>query len=365
MIKISVITGDLREQNSLAFVAPIIKNLKLLKGADLDISFLKSVDGHGLDSNVLLVDGSVFRSQWRNKSEEVQKTLAYFNTISDRVIYADVSDSTGWVKRDVFPYIDLFVKNQLLRDRKAYLKAQYGCRLYTDWIHQNYGVTDTSNEVNPPLVSEQDLNKLVVGWNSSLANYAVEGLCLGELYRRLRLPQLLRAPFRFVAPTKNRPIQVSCRISSNYSRETIAWQRKKAIELLSGEILSARISRWRYFKELENSQIVISPFGFGEINYKDYEAFVSGAALLKPSMAHLETWPNLWVGGETIAEHGWGLEDFKEKLDRLLQNPTSVKAIATAAQEKYRKYLVGRMAGELFVKRFTRIIDTATGMRPK
>jgi hypothetical protein len=47
------------------------------------------------------------------------------------------------------------------------------------------------------------------------------------------------------------------------------------------------------------NKLIFSPFGWGEINYGDFEGILSGDALVKPAMSHLQTWPELYVEGET------------------------------------------------------------------
>ena len=39
---------------------------------------------------------------------------------------------------------------------------------------------------------------------------------------------------------------------------------------------------------------MLSPFGWGEICYRDFEASLGGNLLLKPSMDHIDTWPNIY-----------------------------------------------------------------------
>ena len=35
--------------------------------------------------------------------------------------------------------------------------------------------------------------------------------------------------------------------------------------------------------------------GEREINYRDYESFLSGSVLIKPDMDHVDTWPNYYL----------------------------------------------------------------------
>jgi hypothetical protein len=61
---------------------------------------------------------------------------------------------------------------------------------------------------------------------------------------------------------------------------------------------------------------VVSPFGFGEITLKDFEVFLTGGLLLKPDMSHMQTWPDVFRAGETMAAHAWDLSDFEDTVAR-------------------------------------------------
>ena len=65
-----------------------------------------------------------------------------------------------------------------------------------------------------------------------------------------------------------------------YSKKSISLK-KKVKELLKSKYSFDKISRIKYFSELSSSKVVISPFGYGEINLKDFEAFLYGCILLK------------------------------------------------------------------------------------
>ena len=58
-----------------------------------------------------------------------------------------------------------------------------------------------------------------------------------------------------------------------YSKESIAFQRKKIYQIIKDKSLFKRVSKYRYYSELKHSKFLISPFGYGEINLKDFESF--------------------------------------------------------------------------------------------
>ncbi len=119
-----------------------------------------------------------------------------------------------------------------------------------------------------------------------------------------------------------------------------------------------RVSPRRYLQEMCRSKVAVSPFGLGEISLRDFEVFLCGALLYKPSMAHMETWPDLFEADQTYVPHDWDLHDFDEQLDRLLADPGRLEQIRNQGQDRYRHYL--SEAGQIdFCKRLAAIVEEA------
>jgi hypothetical protein len=74
------------------------------------------------------------------------------------------------------------------------------------------------------------------------------------------------------------------------------------------------VPRHRFFDELRKSKIVFSPFGYGEVCWRDYEAFATGALLLKPTMSHVETFSEDFIKDQTYIELSWDLKLFNNKV---------------------------------------------------
>ena len=118
-----------------------------------------------------------------------------------------------------------------------------------------------------------------------------------------------------------------------------------------------RIGRWAYFSELKKSKLVVSPFGYGEINYRDFEAMLCGAALLKPDMSHMETWPDLFQAGQTLYVHAWDFSDLDAVIGRALADDRRRRDIAREAQRRYIASLAPASGGRDFALRFDRLIQ--------
>ena len=146
-----------------------------------------------------------------------------------------------------------------------------------------------------------------------------------------------------------------------YKYETVAYQRLRLADALHRYRRTERVSKINYFKELRDSKIVTSPFGYSEVNYKDFETFITGGLLLKPDMSHLETYPNFYQADVTYLAHDWDLTDIEEKVDRVLSDYSGHLHIAENGQNLYREYTVGRSAHERFVSYFLDLLAEAAG----
>lgn len=136
-------------------------------------------------------------------------------------------------------------------------------------------------------------------------------------------------------------------------------------EILAPLIDTGKLSRRSYLDELAHSRIAISPFGLGEITLRDFEIFMSGALLLKPDMTDIETWPDFFRDGETMAGHRWDFSDLQEKIETLLVDPALAIELATEGQHAYCAHLVGPHAGELFAAHLLRIIAKCETLNPR
>jgi hypothetical protein len=107
------------------------------------------------------------------------------------------------------------------------------------------------------------------------------------------------------------------------------------------------VIRREYLHELSRAAVSVSPFGHGEICLRDFETFLAGAALVKPDMSHVETWPPFYVDGETYVAHRWNLDDLEDAIRGLLASPRR-EEVARGGQDVYRRYLIEREGHEAF-----------------
>ena len=347
-------------QNGIAFRFPLWFNRKQLEQRGMSLRFFSEIEPALFEGDVLAISSRFFSSWW---SEERRPELFAFlekaKTSFDRVIWFDLSDSTGTTQFQVLPFVHRYAKNQLLRDRTRYRERWYASRIFADYYHKQFNVED--DDPGPPHlnhpITDEGIEKLFVGWNSGLFHYGYAGLFLGKLwYRRRWIPA--RYPKCWHAPSAARSLPISCRVGAGHTRETIASSRRKIRELLKDRLPSGKIGRWPYLKELQSSIAAVSPFGLGEISLRDFECAVAGTAVIKQDMSHVDTWPNLWQKGRSYLPFAWDFSDFEEKIAYACDHAEEMAQLASCAQSRYRHILRSEEGQEEFIERFIRIVTT-------
>lgn len=349
-LKVVIVSPGFTSPNGSAFLFPLVKWHSHLREAGIDIKIFKSVDGLDSDADVILVDSKYHKYEWTKNQESIFLDFEKLRSRCERLIYCDTTDSTGSLQVEVFSFVDAYWKSQVLVNRAQYLDAMYGHRIYTDYYHRTYRVSDSLPEKSHVVRDVSDLDKLKVSWNSGLADYSLWGPMRVQLYEMFPIGLLLGSSENSFSRWGNQKIHsLSCRFGINYERETVAWQRKQIAASMKGKLSTNKLSRRRYFKELKNTKYVISPFGLGEITLKDFEVFITGGLLIKPSMKHMITWPNFFTDRQTCRQHSWDLSDFEELIEEIGDNEGLSKSIAEFGQENYRKYVSNHEGPALFI----------------
>jgi len=280
---------------------------------------------------------------WFDGREEPAKRILFLEKLKkkyDKVFFFDTNDGSESHYLDLMPYIDKYYKKQVFVDKSNYSKSFYGNRIFTDFYHKNFGIVEEKPKEPLPVVQNQnDLEKISVLWNLGIGQYplskprnfiAKKGVKF--LGKSLMSQVFSKKSFLQEIPS---PLIEHCQARFGYSgyRETVGYQRKIFIEILKQHplFLTGLIPSNEYKKELKNVKAVFSPFGWGEICFRDFEAIISGAVLIKPDVSHIQTWPNIYVPNKTYIPVKWDGSDIIEKTEELFRNPTTLDKLRKEA----------------------------------
>lgn len=201
------------------------------------------------------------------------------------------------------PYIDVYIKKQTYTEFSQYSTPTAGDTNLSHFYAGRHGLPELVQQFVPPEGFER---KLRLGSNFGLSALMVD-MFLG------------RPPV-----SSGRDIDLHARIADN----GVPWYKamrqeaKDAVDSLKGLTIAAngRVKRHKFYAELRRSKLCFSPFGYGEVCWRDYEAHATGALLLKPDMSHLRVLPNVFVPNETYVPLNWDLSDFEDQVRYYLAN---------------------------------------------
>lgn len=356
MLSIQFLTTKKISPNTHSIIYPILRWNRIIKSKVGETRISQSEIKH--NSDIIIIDSKYHKNWWLDKDlgeRAVMKDIDEIKKKCNKIVYYDTTDSSGCIQKEVFKKIDQYWKGQTLLDKNLYKKNFFNERIFTDYIKKKYFTNELNDKSQKRPLSSDEICKIKTAWNSSLTNYSFFGGRFARLASRYKVKFLLNKNILINSQSKFRQNKISCRIFSEYNNPTISWQRERSRNLLSKICDTQLISKGRYHKELKNSKMTFSPFGWGEICYRDFEAYFSGSLLIKPSMEHIETWPNLYIKNHTYIPCRWDLEDLvdlinKYENDYYLQIPQNAKNV-------YSHFLNNGSGESEFSNRFKNLID--------
>lgn len=350
--------GILTEQNGYNRGAcdfyPVIKWKKKFSEDSIDITFIKNHENKKIyDNNVVIIDHRYYRrlvvlDKIYDSLDFIIEFIASLKDKGIKVILFDNDDGAGSKQWNLIEYVDLFVKKQILKNKVAYTENK-GTNSYMVFV-KDYDLTEDLKNANNkfkegyvPCPKDQ-LNKIKLGWNIGMLDYRYFPLRWYFPFGTNRvLNSIYKAP-NFNSALNEKDIDSAFRGKIRKDNLNYSFQRNKVIGLLEklddGKFVTGGIiPKNKYLKELRSSKTCVSPFGWGEVCYRDFEAIIAGAILLKPDMSHLETYPDIYKKWETYVPLKWDMSDLEEKLMMVVDNFDDYKSLVYQAQYLYKKAL--------------------------
>lgn len=318
-----------------------LEGLSMYRGAvrqslGLDHRVVLCPDAAAVEQAVLasLPDFALVMFNWSESVERIAPVLERLRERTagkTRLILLDHYAQTSTPLFSLLPYVDRYAKRQVLKDASLYRQSFRGGYIFTDYFSQRFEFDLDGWHFGSVLPSGEE-DKLVHAWNLGVrASYR----------RRLWLNRLLPRPWHkrrydingrlgLADPNRKREWYQAYRLLAIQQVERLAGRRR-----VTG---AERVSPRAYLRELRDSRIVFSPFGWGELCYRDFEAVCSGALLLKPSMTHVRTSPDIFIEHQTYVPLKWDFSDFDEQVEHYLTHPEEAQSIARRAQEVLTNY---------------------------
>ena len=155
---------------------------------------------------------------------------------------------------------------------------------------------------------------------------------------------------------KRRRYDISFVGKTHYTEPAIQRHRSRAAETLSALSASGfkvhlaitkAYSRRQFDTVMRRSKIVLSPWGYGEVCLRDFEAMLSGTVLIKPDMGHVTTNPPIYRANETYLPCRRDFSDVHALVDRVV---SQWKQFRELRERAYDLVIASRTSGSVAVQ---------------
>ena len=289
---------------------------------------------------------------WRTPADDVTHWLDGLREQGRPVVFLDHFDATATPYPQAIARCDRYLKKQLPQPLSS-LATSYSAGSSTgNELAIHYGFEPTSELCGDAAETlEADPARVQVGWNVGASDFVRKPL-LGW-WSKLRRPM----------PWSRRPFDVNC-IAGVGPPDVDDWySRHRHAAVDAAHALPDEVSRLvratgpgrpgalpkrQYERSFGQARLVVSPFGYGEICYRDFEAIAHGALLVKPRMPPMTTQPDVFREGETYAACAWDFGDLAAVVAERLADAEGSAAMAARAREELRDYHRRHAAAERF-----------------
>ena len=287
----------------------------------------------------------VFRTPAEEAGALARHIFGLAREVGARAVVFDGDDDQSVLWNEVIALSDAYIKKHHYSDLAMYGQRMIGKSNLTDYASRVYGVSFEDNIIpHSGELAESERHKILLGWSIALDDKI--------FYLAQDLPE---------DPPETRAFDILCRASVPEHFWTFGMRDAavQAIDALADRFRvhapTDRVPPSEYYGEMLRSRICVSPYGYGELCWRDFEAILCGCLLIKPDMSHVTTAPDLFVPGETYLPVAWDYSDLEEVVAPYLADESARRRIADTARQRLREAL----SEDWFIARFQKVMGQA------
>jgi len=240
----------------------------------------------------------------RIRREWPQRPIAYLDWFAPTDLrYAQVLNQ----------HIAAYVKKQLLADFSGYGKPTIGDTVLTDYYARRFDLTLPERRFPVPADFER---KLVLGPGFE---------CSPNTRQFLRNSIEARRGIDLHARFATQGTEWYARMRQECKDEALRLEGKFRVAC------RGQVPKRQFREELRASKMCFSPFGYGPVCWRDFEAMACGALLLKQDMSYVRLARPFFVPYQTYVPIEWDLSDLAEKVAYYAAHPQEREAIVRNA----------------------------------
>ncbi len=283
-----------------------------------------------------------FRASKESVHALARKICAAVEGSPTQLVYFDGDDDPNVMWPELTELCDRYIKKHAYRDCADYSVARIGKTNLTDYVARTTGrsFADDPFPSTAP-VARAVADKVQVGWNIGLDDK------IAVLAARMPKPS-----------HDARPLDVCSRAFTppttwiHALRDPVATTLETMGSTMNVLVPRNRVAQDEYYREMQTSKICVSPFGYGEICWRDFEAILCGCLLVKPDMRHVETAPDIFIPRITYVPVKWDYSDLPEVCAHYLAHPEERQRIVDRAYA----VVMESQTAEWFVERFEAVM---------
>ena len=280
----------------------------------------------------------------KSLQESINKGLEFVSKITGDYFIVDGQDATTLIGTiDVFRESNakLFLKNSYLKDFDLYKQGWANGRMY--WGKGDYSVPDI-DKLKPrmKLTGCNWLSTMTPQWFDYPNEKKYDISCM------------------FGYPSKEKVYEHNLCQTDYYD-----LHRKKLLEIVSGKYnfigldKGQKVSMDQYFQKMHESKIVMSPFGFGEMNPRDVQSAMLGSVLIEPDMSYILSKPFIYEDDETYIAVNYDWSNLEEKIEYVLSDYENIR---DRLVQNFRKRFVEKYDKKNLVLHFYEILKNLSGV---
>jgi len=318
MIKIKI-KDPLMGKNRISF-AGFLMMKDLLRDYSIDITDSDDYDYMFLGAHDIL-----------NKGISLQDSIEYgletCNKITGDYFIFDGSDSTSLMGS--YEILDksnakFLFKNQLLKNREDYKTPTS----FNKWFFKNGSDLDLGYDI-----TEENWKKIKLsGWNL--------GYFMGDQFRPTTQ--------KWHSICTKKTIDLCAIYNANHPPSTDHFaenasyytnHRNGAWDMIGDNpgytFVKDRLPFQEYMNTLYQSKLALSPFGQGEVCYRDFEIFELGVVMIKPTMDRVQTNPNPYLPNETYIPVDLDWKELNDTVLDMISKPDKLESIVENSRKVY------------------------------
>ena len=122
MVNINLLTPGFTSPNGCAFLFPLIYHENLLRDSGINLRLFSKFSSNLFDADIIAVDSKFHKSMWENQKEEIFSQFLKLKKKCNKLIYFDTTDSSGNLQSDLFDYLDVYCKGQVLKNKEKIIR---------------------------------------------------------------------------------------------------------------------------------------------------------------------------------------------------------------------------------------------------